>query len=112
MILPRRVRGVVENEHLRFEQLQEVRLRAGKPLICCYQGVERTIPSAYGQRFLVTQEDIHETMEYVSHYSLYAYENDMCQGFITIEGGHRVGMTGQVITRRRKGKESTQYFFD
>lgn len=29
-------------------------------------------------------------MDYVSNYSLYAYEEEMRQGFITIEGGHRV----------------------
>ena len=26
-------------------------------------------------------------LEYVSHYSLYAYEEEMRQGFLTVEGG-------------------------
>lgn len=38
-----------------------------------------------------------EILEYVSNYSLHAFENELKQGFITIEGGHRVGMTGQVL---------------
>ena len=47
--------------------------------------------------YLVTEADMRETLEYISNYSLYAYEQEMKQGFITIEGGHRVGMAGQVI---------------
>ena len=39
-----------------------------------------------------------------SNYSLYAYEYEMRQGFITIEGGHRVGMTGQAIIEDGKVK--------
>lgn len=103
-VLPRRVRKVVEEENLKYEDLQEIRLRAGKPLICHYRGKEHKIPSDCGSDFLITQEDIREMLEYVSHYSLYAYEHDMRQGFITIEGGHRVGMTGQVIMEQGKIK--------
>ena len=43
-------------------------------------------------------------LEYISNYSLYAYEQEMKQGFITIEGGHRVGMTGQAIIENGKVK--------
>lgn len=45
-----------------------------------------------------------EMMEYISNYSLYAYEEEMRQGFITIEGGHRVGMAGQAIVEKGKVK--------
>lgn len=43
-------------------------------------------------------------MEYLSSYSLYAYENELRQGFITIEGGHRVGIAGQTILEEGKIK--------
>lgn len=43
-----------------------------------------------------TERIIRETLDYVSNYSLYAYENELRQGFITIEGGHRIGMAGQL----------------
>ena len=43
-------------------------------------------------------------LEYVSNFSLYAYEQEMKQGFITIEGGHRVGMTGQAIIENGRVK--------
>lgn len=37
------------------------------------------------------------TLEYISGYSLYAYEDEIRQGYISIQGGHRVGITGKVI---------------
>lgn len=45
----------------------------------------------------MTQSDLKETLEYVTGYSLYAYEEEIRQGFISVQGGHRVGVTGKVI---------------
>ena len=47
-------------------------------------------------------------MDYISHYSLYAYSDELKQGFVTIEGGHRVGVAGKVITEQQKVK-NVQY---
>ena len=90
-ILSRDVRGVLEKENLEYEHLQEIRLRIGHPIILFYRGQEKV------HKHAVTEEMIRETLDYVSNYSLYAYENELKQGFITVEGGHRVGMAGQVI---------------
>lgn len=43
-------------------------------------------------------------MEYISRYSLYAFENELRQGFLTVEGGHRVGVAGKVIMDKDKVK--------
>lgn len=47
--------------------------------------------------YVVTREDLKETLEYVSGYSLYAYEDELRQGYMSVQGGHRVGVTGKVI---------------
>ena len=96
-VLPRRVRALLEGERLQYARLQEIRLRIDKPLLLIYGGKERIIRNQRDGPYIVTREDIREMVEYVSNYSLYAYEQEMRQGFITIEGGHRVGMTGQAI---------------
>lgn len=96
-VLAKPIRGLVEGEDFDFECVQEIRLRIGKPVIVIYQNKERLLPSGVEEKYLVTKEDVRETMDYVSHYSLYAYEQEMRQGFITIEGGHRVGVMGKVI---------------
>lgn len=90
-ILSRTVRGVLEENRLKYEKLQEIRLRMGKPLIILYDNREWVFDE------VISGEEFLEILEYVSNYSLYAFENELRQGFITVEGGHRVGMTGQVL---------------
>lgn len=103
-ILPGEIRLLLEKENVEFDSLQEIRFRTGQPLLFRYQGKEVIPGRQRGQPYVVTQEDIREMMEYISNYSLYAYEEEMKQGFITIEGGHRVGMTGQAIIEKGKVK--------
>lgn len=103
-ILAENVREYLLKENLDFAELQEIRLRTGKPLIIVYRNKERVLPAGGAEKYTVTREDVRETMDYVSHYSLYAYEEELSQGFLTIEGGHRVGVTGKVILERDKVK--------
>lgn len=106
-ILPRSVRQLVENAGMDFGQLQEIRMRIGRPLLVVYKNEEKMFPlkklDGIGGH-IVTKEEMRETLEYVSHYSLYAYEQEMRQGFITIEGGHRVGVIGKAVLERDKVK--------
>lgn len=103
-ILGKSVREVVDKEQMNFGQLQEIRLRVGQPVIVLYHGREEILPTGSSLKKRVKKEDIRETIEYISSYSLYAYENELKQGFITIEGGHRVGVAGQVIIEGGKVK--------
>ena len=96
-VLPRNVRLAVSRERLEDSCMQELRLRVGKPLLMIYGGSERMIGKERDGPYIVTKEDVKEMLEYVGNFSLYAYEQEMKQGFITIEGGHRVGITGQAI---------------
>ena len=86
-----------------FEDLQEIRLRTGQPLRVRCAGRESVLP-AERQCHIVTKEELRETMEYISRYSLYAFENELRQGFLTVEGGHRVGVAGKVIMDRDRVK--------
>lgn len=97
-ILPRSVRKYVPEEEERLEGLQEIRLRIGQRLILNYRGKE------YLTAYQVSGKDLKEVLEYISRYSLYAYEQEMRQGYITVEGGHRVGLAGQVIVEQGKVK--------
>lgn len=106
-ILAKTVRRSVENEGLDFGQLQEIRMRIGKPLLVVYKNQERILSfegDGASHAHLVTKEEIRETLEYISHYSLYACEQEMRQGFITIEGGHRVGVMGKAILEKNRVK--------
>ena len=97
-VLGNELKNIMEKEKIDFEELQEIHIRAGKPVICLYEGKEKILP------FQVTKEYLREIIEYISEYSFYAYENEMSKGFITIEGGHRVGIAGKVIVEGNKVK--------
>lgn len=96
-ILPRSVRFLVKKTTPDFELLQEIRLRTQKPLLLVYGGKEIFAERTRGEPYIVTKDDLREMVDYISNYSLYAYEQEMKQGFITVEGGHRIGVAGQVI---------------
>ncbi len=110
-VLPWDVRSIIQKEKLEFEYLQEIRLREGKPLIFLYHDTE-VIPGAKARRpYLVTKDNIREMLEYISNYSLYACEQEMRQGFITIEGGTQSGIIGTGYYGKWKGKEPEIHFF-
>ncbi|MCL1863635.1 MAG: stage III sporulation protein AA [Defluviitaleaceae bacterium] len=77
-----------------LENISEIRLRVDKPMILKLRGQE--IPMR--DTFFPTAEDIRETMERISQHSFYAYEAELSAGYITLPGGHRVGVSGQVVT--------------
>ena len=106
-ILAKNVRRIVERDVPDVSGLQEIRLRTGQPLRILRGNRETVLPEG-GQPHIVTKEEMRETMEYISHYSLYAYENELRQGFLTVEGGHRVGVAGKVIMEKDK-VENIQY---
>ena len=89
------LRHVIE-AYEKKESLTEIRMRIGKPLIINTVYGE-IMPEEYGKQIIVTARDIRETMEYVSSYSLYAYEDDIKNGYITMPGGNRVGVCGKTV---------------
>ena len=46
--------------------------------------------------------DLAEMLNYISNYSLYAYSEEIKQGYITIEGGHRIGIAGGAVLEHGK----------
>ena len=73
--------------------LEEIRLRAKKRVILYYGRKIGELVTDYE----LSEMELKEALEYISTFSLYAYEEDIKQGFITIKGGHRVGIAGKVV---------------
>lgn len=102
-ILSMNLRKVITHLNINYEELQEIRLRINAPLMVIYKNKEYFINQNSNLDFdkknayIVTQNEMRETMEYISNYSLYAFEDEIKQGFITIQGGHRVGIAGKTI---------------
>ena len=102
-ILAKSIRQVIREETRSLDGLQEIRLRTGQPVRVIRDNREKILPSEENPH-IITKEELRETMDYISHFSLYAYENELRQGFLTVEGGHRVGVAGKVIMEHEKVK--------
>lgn len=76
--------------------LEEIRLRVNKPIILKFNQFEKVF------EYQVTPEDILETLRIICENSIYSYQNQICNGYITIKGGHRVGITGNVVIDNNK----------
>lgn len=102
-ILSERLRSILSKTDINWSYLQEIRLRVNEPFIIIYCNKEYfvsedgRIRDTRRMAVVVTVADVNDTLEYISNYSLYAYEDDIRQGFITIQGGHRIGLAGKVI---------------
>lgn len=86
-----------------FQQMEEIRMREGRPL---------EINTAQGHYFLQSdgglthdpdkaykpsRQDSHRLLDRISNHSLYTMEEELRKGFITIPGGHRVGLSGRTV---------------
>lgn len=103
-----KLRNLVNKAVPSWDRVQEIRIRAGRPVIFLIDGGEymlgegELVPGLRepGRQTELAQADkrlIREILEIFSKHSLYAFEDEIRQGFLTIEGGHRVGISGKVV---------------
>ena len=78
------------------DTLEEIRLRGNKNIILKFNNEEMILS------YKVTAKDLLETLEKVTENSIYTYEKQISQGFITLAGGHRVGVVGNAINEDEK----------
>lgn len=110
-ILPRPLREVLSATpaHVR-DQLEEIRIRQNQPLEIRY-GQKSGFVSAQGEvsansrhGWVCTQEVLTSLINQISQHSLYALEEELKRGYITVVGGHRIGIAGRVVTERGEVK--------
>ena len=90
------LRRVMEHSGINDEELQEIRLRVNRPLIARVAGTEVFVTDR-GKTVPVTAAQIKECFAYISQYSYYAFAEEISRGYLTVPGGHRVGIGGKVI---------------
>lgn len=78
------------------ENLQEIRVRVGRPILLKARETEAIV------QYLVTQQEILQTLEKLCDNSIYAYKNQISQGFITVRGGHRIGIAGTAVVENEE----------
>lgn len=89
-MLPDAIKNNVK-EFLVLEEVQEIRIKIGKPIIIVLSFQEKILD------YIATKDDLRYMISKISNYSLYAFEEEIKQGYITLKGGHRVGLAGECV---------------
>ena len=82
--------------NINIECIEEIRLRANKPL--CIKTSKGTEVIEY----TVSQQEILQAFEKICENSVYSYRKQICDGYITIRGGNRVGIVGSAVVDNGK----------
>ena len=82
--------------NVNLEKIEEIRIRVGRPVIL-KMGVNELI-----LKYKINTEEILNILQTFCSNSIYTYQNQICGGFITIPGGHRVGVSGSVVVKDGK----------
>jgi len=80
------------------EELEEIRIRINRPIEMTLRGAPIFLS------YIIQPEDAFHLMNKISHFSIYTLEEELKRGYITVSGGHRIGLAGKVILEEGKVK--------
>lgn len=100
-ILPNEITNVI-SKRLNPDRVYELRLRTNKPVIVNYGGnfyylSSKGVKDSVSESIVCSESDISNIVIKASEYSLYAVNDNICNGYITIKGGVRVGLAGEIV---------------
>lgn len=85
---PRKISSLIFDK-IKFAE--EIRIRQARPISI------KTNFNTIDIDYIVTSNDIIEFLQKICEYSIYSYQNQIAGGYITVKGGHRVGITGSCV---------------
>ncbi|KGE17977.1 stage III sporulation protein AA [Paenibacillus wynnii] len=104
LLFPEKVRALLERLPLpNLMTVEEIRVREGRPLEINYSGKYHfltgngTLTLNPEEAYKPDREDSHRLLDLISNHSLYTMEEELRKGFITIPGGHRIGLAGRTV---------------
>ncbi len=75
----------------RLDILEEIRIRSNGIVALKFMDKQEIL------RKRISYDDILQTIQIMCDNSIYTYQNEICNGYITIQGGHRVGVSGNCV---------------
>ena len=79
-----------------YEFLEEIRIRNHQNIILRFNKTERVI------EYTINSNDILQTLQNICDNSIYSYQKEICEGYITVKGGHRIGIVGNCVIENDK----------
>lgn len=115
-VLPLNIRHMMASlPGLIQEKVEEIRIRQGRPLVLglssgdVFLDPEGRLVHRASDAYRVTSKDMECLIQLISGSSIYALEEELKNGFITLPGGHRAGITGKAVLE--KGRVRTLKYF-
>ncbi len=106
-LFPLHMREKLRQADIDQHALEEIRARAGQPLMFLYGDRECFFDEAQGRlgvelknAYRMQTADLEEMVSFLCSYSVYAYEEQLRMGYLTLRGGHRVGVAGEVALQQ------------
>lgn len=85
-------------------EAQEIRLRVNRPvMVCCRKrAFFVTAQGGAAERLAdglpaVSSQELNQSFHTICEYSVYSHQEEMKHGFVTMTGGHRVGLCGTAV---------------
>lgn len=99
------ISGLLEPIHPKTkEQVQEIRLRLGRPLALyngykhLFVGIDQATYDAPCSRcYTVTAQDVDESFKKLCGYSVHSHIHEIKDGYLSVRGGHRAGICGTMV---------------
>lgn len=85
-----------------LNSIEEIRLRLGNNIIIFASGKEYELEGVTGKK--IDKEVMVGILNALLNHSAYAYQDELSNGYVTIEGGHRVGVCGRTVLENGKIK--------
>jgi stage III sporulation protein AA len=91
--------------------IEEVRIRENRPLEIVYRGTysfvtrKSSVTSDAAAAYVPTHQDCIQFLDLLANHSLYTLEEELKRGYITVRGGHRIGLAGRTVLEDGRVKQ-------
>lgn len=103
-ILPSVIRNLLDRiPSDKAEHIQEIRIKAERPLTVVFANefffVTRTghLSKDATESYSPSRADCLKLLQILTNHSIYSFEEELRKGYITVPGGHRIGLSGRTI---------------
>ncbi len=114
-MFPQAMRARWEKTARQADRLQEIRMRVNVPATVLidnrewFVDAEGSLVDRQPEGADSSPEELEAVLKHLCQYSVYAFADEIRQGFLTVQGGHRVGLAGQVILEEENRIRNLKY---
>lgn len=81
---PNEIKDIFQIQKEELDKIEEIHIRTNRNILLKIGQDEKRV------NYTITTKEILEILQRICDNSIYTYQSQICNGFITIKGGHRV----------------------